>query len=71
MDFDIFSIAQPQTYSPFSRMNSAVANSGRQALKASRSRRSLRTMFTSTWISVVSYWSFKPRETKVLVFTMR
>ena len=50
----IFSTAQPQMYSPFSRTNCASANSGRQALKPSRSSRSPRTREMSTWISVVS-----------------
>ena len=46
----------------------ASAKSGIHALNASRSRRSLWTILTSTWISVVSYWSLRPRDTKVLVF---
>ena len=40
--------AHPQTYLPSSKMNSAVAYSGRHALKASTSRMSFLTMFTST-----------------------
>ena len=71
IDFDIFSIAQPHTYLPSSSTNSAVAYSGRHCLKASTSSTSLCTMFTSTCIGVVSYWSFSPRLTKVLVSLMR
>ena len=67
MDLDIFSMAQPQTYLPSSRINSASLYSGRQALKASRSSTSFCTMFTSTWMGVTSYWSFRPSETKVFV----
>ena len=54
IDFDIFSIAHPQIYLPSSRINSALAYSGRHALNASMSSWSLLTIFTSTWIGVTS-----------------
>ncbi len=47
--------AHPQTYFPSSRINSAVLYSGRHALNASKSKTSLDTIFTSTWIGVTSY----------------
>ena len=71
MDLLIFSTAHPQMYLPFSRMNSALLYSGRQFLNASTSRTSALTMFTSTWMGVVSYWSLRPYETNVLVSLMR
>ena len=55
MDFDIFSMAHPQMYFPFSRINSALAYSGIHARNAFKSRTSFLTIFTSTWISVVLY----------------
>ena len=63
IDFDIFSTAHPQMYFPSSSMNSAFSYSGLHFLKASRSSTSAFTMFTSTCIGVVSYWSFSPRLT--------
>ena len=60
IDLLIFSTAQPHTYSPFSRMNSASANSGRHFLKASMSSLSLWTRLMSTCISVVSYCCLSP-----------
>ena len=71
MDLDIFSTAHPQIYLPSSNTNSASLYSGRQFLKASISNRSLDTIFTSTWIGVTSYWSFKFKETNLLVPLMR
>ena len=54
IDLLIFSIAHPQIYLSFSRMNSAFAYSGRQARKASISRISFDTILTSTWSGVTS-----------------
>ena len=67
IDFDIFSTAHPQIYFPSSKINSAVSNSGLHFLKASISRISLLTMFTSTCIGVVSYSFLRLYDTNVLV----
>src|SRR5699024_9821292 len=71
MDFDIFSTAHPQMYFPSSNTNSASLYSGRQFLKASISSISFDTIFTSTWIGVTSYWSFRFRDTNLFVPLIR
>ena len=71
IDLLIFSTAHPQIYLSFSRMNSALAYSGRQARNASMSSTSFVTMFTSTCNGVTSYSFDRFSETNVFVSFIR